>query len=342
MELTWHSHMNTPMNTHMNRRMKAHMTRTFRFTTLIAATALAVGVGTATTAATAYAQPDRQQRIDTTFAFNKSGWLDVGAVSGTIIVTGWTKQEARIVARIETGWFESSLSTSRITLNTRSERSSSRRNNRMSEAHIEISVPIGTRVMASTTSGDMRIRGTAAEVQAHAISGNVEVVDAADVVEVGTVSGDIRLERVRARTRINTTSGDLALDGITGDLEIHSTSSDMVIRRVESSDVRIGTTSGDISYDGTIDPKGQYEISTHSGDVRFSVPSNIGATLSLQSYSGDIDSAFPMTLQPGQIRRQRGRRMEFVVGGGGARVSITTFSGDITIERVSARSPREE
>ena len=69
----------------------------------------------------------------------------------------------------------------------------------------------------------------------------------------------------------------------------------------------------------------------------------MGATLSLQTYSGDIESAFPMTLQPGEnIRRQRGRRMEFTVGGGGARVSITTFSGDITIERGVARSTREE
>ena len=326
------------------------MIRTFRSSIALAAAALVGTIGApllgatlvAAPIATADAQSDQRKRVDTTFAFDKNGWLDVGAVSGTITVTGWTKQEARIVARIETGWFESSLSTSRITLNTRSERSSNRRNHRMSEAHIEISVPIGTRVMASTTSGDLRIRGTAAEVRVHAVSGNIEVADAADVVEVGTVSGDIRLDRIRGRTRIATTSGDLELDGITGDLEIHSTSSDMVLRRVESSDVRIGTTSGDITYEGTIDPKGRYEISTHSGDVKFSVPSNIGATLSLQSYSGDIDSAFPMTLQPGQIRRQRGRQMEFTVGGGGARVAITTFSGDITIERGAARSPNEE
>ena len=320
------------------------MIRTFRLSVARTAAALLAAALVAAPVVRAGAQPGQRQRqrIDTTFAFDKSGWLDVGAVSGTITVTGWTKQEARIVARIETGWFESSFSTSRITLNTRSERSSNRRNNRQSESHIEISVPIGTRVMASTTSGDLRIRGTAAEVRVHAVSGNIEVADATDIVEAGTVSGDIRLDRIRGRTRIATTSGDLELDTIIGDLEIRSTSSDMVLRRVESSDVRIGTTSGGITYEGTIDPKGRYELSTHSGDVKFSVPSNIGATLTLQSYSGDIDSAFPITLPPGQIRRQRGRQMEFTVGGGGARVAITTFSGDITIERGSARSPKEE
>jgi hypothetical protein len=45
---------------------------------------------------------------------------------------------------------------------------------------------------------------------------------------------------------------------------------------------------------------------------------------------------------PGQIRRQRPKRMEFSVAGGGARVTITTFSGGITIERGFARSSKEE
>jgi DUF4097 and DUF4098 domain-containing protein YvlB len=116
----------------------------------------------------------------------------------------------------------------------------------------------------------------------------------------------------------------------------------MKLRQIEASEVRIGTTSGDITYEGTVDPKGTYDLSTHSGDVKFAIPPNMGATLSLQSYSGDVESAFPMTLQPGQIRRQqRGRKMDFTVAGGGARVTITTFSGDITIERGFTRSNKE-
>ena len=282
------------------------------------------------------------QRIDTTFAVDRNAWLDVNFVSGTIVVTGWTRPDARIVGRTENGLFEGTFNRDRINLSVRTDRSS-RNRNRSGPAYVEISVPVGTRVMASTVSGGIRIRGTNAEVQANATSGNIEVVDATDRIVVGTVSGDIRLQRVRGRTRINSTSGDLELDALTGELEIRTVSSDMRIDRVVSSDVRIGTTSGDISYGGTIDPKGTYEISTHSGDVRFEVPSATGATLSLQTYSGDIESSFPMTLQPGEnLRRQRGRRMEFTIGDGGARVSITTFSGDITIARGFARGPGEE
>lgn len=322
--------------THLSRNTPAFARSTMA--ALIAATALGVTLGATPTAARAQSLG---QRIDTTFAVDRNAWLDVNVVSGTIIVTGWTRTDARIVARTENGVFEGTFRPDRIDLSVRTDRNS-RNRNRSGPSYVEISVPVGTRVMASTISGGVRIRGTNAEVQATAVSGSVEVVDAIDRIVVGTVSGDIRLERVRGRTRINSTSGDLELDSITGELEIRTVSSDMRIDRVVSSEVRIGTTNGDISYGGTIDPKGTYDISTHSGDVQFEVPSTTGATLSLQTFSGDIESSFPMTLQPGDLRRQRGRRMEFAIGDGGARVSITTFSGDITILRGSSRSPREE
>jgi len=293
----------------------------------------------------AAAQDRDARRIDTTFAFGRNGWLDVAIPSGTIIVHGWTRPEARVVGRVESGSLVTEISSSRIGLATRSDRSSSRNRSRSSghETVYEVTVPIGTRVMATSAGGDIRIRGTAGEVQATSAGGNIEVVDATDRITVQTVGGDIRVEKARGRVSIATTGGDLELDDIVGPLTVRAVSSDMRISRVESSDVRIGSTSGDITYEGTVDPKGIYELSTHSGDVGFAIPSGSGAILSLQTYNGEISSAFPMTLQPGEnLRRQRGRRMEFEIGGGGARVSITTFSGDITISRGFPRPGREE
>jgi len=287
------------------------------------------------------AQTIARNRIDTTFAFGRGGWLDVSSLSGNVVVTGWTRPEARVIARIERGTIEASLSDSRITLSPRPERNS-RSRNRIGEAYFEVSVPVGTRVMVTATAGDVRIRGTAAEVQATTAAGNIEVIDATDRIEIQSIAGDIRLERATGRVRIMTTSGDMTLSDIKGAIDIRAVSSDMELRRVESSDVRLGTTTGDLTYEGTVDPRGTYEFNTHSGDVRFAMPEGGSATLSLSTFNGDIQSAFPMLLQPGEnIAQRRGRRMEFAVGSGGARVTISTFSGDIIIERGYARSPRE-
>ena len=96
--------------------------------------------------------------------------------------------------------------------------------------------------------------------------------------------------------------------------------------------------SGDVTYDGTIDPSGRYQFRSHSGDVRLRIPSNVGARLSVETFSGTIDSAFPITLQPGDRSAGRPRRFDFTLGGGGASISLETFSSDITIERGDSRS----
>jgi len=288
--------------------------------------------------ATACAQTELRTRIDTTFAFNKSAWVDLSLVSGEIIVTGWTRQEARVVARLEReGQLETTLTSSRIYIRARARRG------RLGEGRYELMVPIGTRVQATSTSGDIQIRATAGEVQVNTTSGDVEVLDANDRIAIQTISGDVHAEKLAGRTRIGTTSGDLEIDDVTGDLNVHAVSSEIRLYHVKSSQVSVTTVSGDIEYAGTVDANGSYEFSTHSSDVRVELPSDAGATLELQTYSGEISSRFPMTLQPGD-RGRRGKRYDFTIGSGGAggaRVTIETFSGDITIER-GPRSGRGE
>ena len=284
----------------------------------------------------AHAQSTLRSRIDTTLAFNKGAWVDVGLISGDIIITGWTRPEAQISAHVQDGDLESSISASRISIHTRSRR------RRLGEARYELHVPIGTRVQASSISGDIRVTATAGEVQVNATSGAVEIIDATDRVSVSTVSGDIHLSRIRANTRIHTTSGDLEIDDVTGDLSIQSVSTDMRLRRIKSSRAHIETVNGSITYEGGIDAAGSYDFSTHSGDVVLKLPSSIGATLDLQTFSGDISSSFPLTLQPGERSRSKsGRKMQFTIGSGGARITAQTFSGDITIERNGRSNPEE-
>lgn len=308
------------------------MTR-FPRTTCVLFAALALGAASGGPA-TACAQRDVRSRIDTTFAFNKGAWVDLSLISGEIIVTGWTRPEARVIARLERdGYLDASLTSGRIRIETRS------RSRRLGEGRYELMVPIGTRVQASAVSGDIRITGTGGEVQASTTSGKVEVLDASERIEIGTVSGDVHAERLNGRAHLHATNGDIEANDITGELTAETVNGEIKLRSVKSSRVHAGTVSGEVTYEGTIDPAGTYEFNSHSGDVRLDIPSATSATLDLQTFSGSITSRFPIALQPGESS-QRGRRQQFTIGGGGARITIETFSGDITLER-GARSGRE-
>ncbi len=314
------------------------MSRITRFTTLIAGVVAVAAVAVMPSAARAQRDRDREPvRIDSTFAFEKGSWIDVSIASGEIIVTGWTRPEAKVYASIERGWIDAQLSSHRISMQTRSDRG------RSGEARIEIMVPIGTRVQANSASGGIRITGTDAEVEAGSISGAVEVIGASDRVSVHTVSGKLHAAKIRGRTRLGNTNSSIEAEDITGDLTAGSVSGRVTLTNIKSSHVSAETVSASVTYAGSIDPTGSYEFSTHSGNVHLEIPDNSAADLSLETFSGRISSAFPITLQPGDISAmaRHGKKMEFMIGKGGAHVTASTFSGNIIIDK-GGHMDREE
>jgi hypothetical protein len=306
-----------------------HVTRLTMFISAAAVAAVPV---------TARAQRDRElTRIDSTFSFDKGSWVDLSAISGEIIVTGWTRPEAKVYASIERGWIDAELSSHRITLQTRSDRG------HMGDARIEIMVPIGTRVQASGVSAKIRITGTDGEVEAGSVSGAIEVIGATDRITVHSVSGRVHAAKLRGRARLGTTNASIEAEDIVGDLSVGTVSGHITLTGVKSSHVSAETVSATVTYAGSIDAAGSYEFSTHSGNVHLEIPENSAADLALETFSGHISSAFPITLQPGDISAmaRHGKKMEFTIGKGGARISASTFSGNITIDR-GGHADREE
>lgn len=298
-----------------------HVTRIFN----LGRAAFAIAVCTAALAAAPRdAEAQRGKfRVDTTFAFGRSGLVDLAVTSGEIIVTGWTRPEARVIVISDRGPAEMQLSSGRITVTAR-----------RSEARVEVMVPVGSRVSTTASSGNLRITGTNGEVDAQTSSGDVEVTDANDRVSISAMTGNVHAARIHGRLRINGTSSDIDASDVTGDIETHTISGEIRLSRIVANQVRAETTSGEISYEGSMSPTGSYDFQAHSGEVRLNLPANVSANLQVQTYNGNITSRFPMTLQPGEpTSSRRGKKMNFTIGSGGARVTVATFSGDITIER---------
>lgn len=275
-----------------------------------------------------------QSKLDTTVALNASGTVDLSLISGEIRVTSWDRNQVRIVATSESGTLDLESSPSRVTLSMRSEG----RHGNVGDAQYQVTVPATARLLLRTVSGEITSRG-GAELEAHTVSGDLSVSDVKGRTTLETVSGELTGTGISGNVRANSVSGDVTLNTITGDIDAETVSGDVELTDVRSSSVRASSTSGDAHYQGTVDSKGRYDFQSHSGDVRLVLPANIGAQLSIETFSGDIDSDFPMTLLPGAQRSSgRPRHMEFRIGNGGAVISATTFSGDVTIERGSGRS----
>ena len=264
---------------------------------------------------------DGRGRVDTTFTFDKSGSVTVIVPNGDIVINGTSGNQLHVRGRDDED-VRLDVSSSRVMVQTSN-----------GSDGVELSVPQGVRVIAQSRSGDVTIRGTHGEVEAHATNGDVVIDDVVGQLDVGSLSGDITVSNVAGDGKIETTGGDVKLSNVRGSVDASTVSGDIQLRGVTSKDVRARTTSGDVTFDGFIDAAGRYEFSTHSGDVGLHIQRDASAQLTVSTWNGGIDSEFPIILRPGVhgIGSANSKHFTFEIGGGAARVSAETFSGDITI-----------
>src|SRR5688572_14499813 len=90
---------------------------------------------------------DYQSRIDTTFAFDKRGTVTLSLSSGEIVVTGWNRDQVRVRARSERSVVRMDASPARLSLDLSRPRGG--------DSRFEVTVPVGVRVSARATNGDI-------------------------------------------------------------------------------------------------------------------------------------------------------------------------------------------
>ena len=216
-----------------------------------------------------------------------------------------------------------------------------------------------------TVSGDGRLASLARLVTVETFSGNLEIADVRsdDVLTAETVSGRIDIERVRVprlqvksfggavalqgveshRVEVETVSGPVSFDGaLAADgryerLQVKSFGGAVALQRVESRRVEVETVSGSVTFDGPLLADGSYELQSHSGNILLTVPDGSGFELDAESFSGDLRSEVPILVVRGDTSRQtpvfRGgiRVIRGIAAAGGARLELSTVSGDVAI-----------
>ena len=272
-----------------------------------------------------------ESRIDSTFAFDKRGTVVLSVGTGEIMVTAWNRDQVRVRARSERSSIRMDATSARVSLDISRMRGG--------DTRFEVTVPIGTRVSARATSGDISVTGTKGSVDANTQNGDIMVEDVGERVDLRSMNGDIVARTIGGNIEVNTLSGEVMLTDVSGEVDATSVSGDLDLRNVVAKFVRARSTSGDITYDGAVDPAGRYELGSHAGSVYLTIPQNTGALLTVATYSGAIESDFPITLKPGEHGIGASKRFTFEIGKGDSRISAESFSGDITI-RSKARVQR--
>jgi hypothetical protein len=196
-------------------------------------------------------------------------------------------------------------------------------------------VPYEASAEIHSVSGDISATGVKGEVRAETVSGDVKGTGLTRLAAAKSVSGDVVLNNVES-------DGTLVLSAVSGDVtatnvkaravEVSAVSGDTVLTQCNADRAQVSTVNGDISYSGRLSKAGRYELKTHSGDI---VLHHQGSAFEVaaSTFSGDIkfDQPLPGTVKGNTQRYGPGRSVRGAVGGGGAYLELTTFSGDIIV-----------
>ena len=84
-----------------------------------------------------------------------------------------------------------------------------------------------------------------------------------------------------------------------------------------------------MTYAGTIREDGSYHFSSHNGTVTIALPDKVNASVSVSTFNGSFSSDFPVKSN----ETKHGKRFNFTLGNGSARIELESFQGEIELRR---------
>ena len=139
-------------------------------------------------------------------------------------------------------------------------------------------------------------------------------------VRAKSATGAITMQGASSDAGFSTVSGPIKIDGGSGE-------GASVFERT-----KIETVTGNINFAGNLDRSGTFDFDTHSGSIDIAIPDKTNASFSAVAIAGTIKNGVSRTA-PIVGRFGRGSELTTDTGDGGAKVSVRTFKGAVTLRR---------
>lgn len=288
--------------------------------------------------------PETTERITKTFKVGPNGSLDLGAISGDVIVNAGggdtiTVDAMKHVRSRNAEDARRQMENTNVTMAQSGSRVEVRVNyvGRDNHASVDFNVtaPAGTTLNVRSISGDVQVRNITGEVRMESVSGDVSATGTPNLAAIKTVSGDLELSGVSGQDTLNvsTISGDLQVRSVKArSINAESVSGGVSLTDVTCDRATVKSVSGDVEYAGPLTKNGRYELRSHSGDIRMTLPNDVGFELEANTFSGNVRSDLQVTTRTGDTGNRR-RGLRGTHGDGSVLLMLNTFSGDITVAK---------
>jgi len=271
-----------------------------------------------------------QRTVDVRRAVTSTASIRISGAFADLRIRGWSKDSIAITgtipsdARFDGGFLTSASGPSsgaKYYLETASG---------VPSGKLELRVPAGARVWAKSGSATIDVDGVTGGLDLNIIGGSVHVAGSPHDLTVESMDGSVAVDGSPAWVRLKTATGDIVLAGGSDDAGLTTVSGTIRVPVGRFERARIESVTGAVEFAGDVARGGSLDIDTHSGAIDLNAPRKIAADFDVASVAGTIENR--ITSRPALPGREgRGQEIGFTVGGGGARIYVRTFKGNIRL-----------
>ena len=269
-----------------------------------------------------------QQKIQRRIAVNPDVSVKVWIPSGSIRLVGWDRDSLVVEGTIGAGgtlYFGGAGSAAKFGV----------------EDATGVNPSIGTMLVAYLPRGArVSVRSVTGSIEATDISGafntvggDIRISGTAQEVNAEAMDGDVRIDAAAPHVRARTASGSLTVGGRSEDIAASTVSGAMTVETRGIVQGRFESVTGSITLGARLDRGAGIEIDNHSGSVELRLQSPLAGDLDLTSVTGKITNGLDKRL-PVAGSKGKGQELKLDTGRAGPSITVRTFKGPIVLRRV--------
>jgi DUF4097 and DUF4098 domain-containing protein YvlB len=269
-----------------------------------------------------------QKKVDRKIPLGMEGAIRIVNMVGSVVVHGWNKDTLMVRGTLGPGdnfFMGGSYTGAKMFVESANERDPK-------PARLEVWVPSRVRLWVKTATASIDVSGVDGGLDLYVVSGAIDVTGNPRELNAEAIDGDIHITGSPSWVRAKSASGTIVFQGASGDAAFSTVSGAVKVDGGIFERSKIETVTGNISFAGRLDRSGAFDFDTHSGTVDIAIPDKTPASFSVVTIAGSITNNLSRN-SPIPGRFGRGAELTMDVSDGGAKVSVRTFKGPVTLRR---------
>jgi DUF4097 and DUF4098 domain-containing protein YvlB len=258
-----------------------------------------------------------------------SGKVTIENMSGSVKVTGWDRAEVQVKGTLGEG---AELSFDGGENQTSIEVEAEHGNPMGIKSDLEVFVPAGSSVSIEGFAASISVAGVTGSVSAETVNGSITQTGAAKGVELQSVNGTIEVTKASGRIQAEAVNGAVTVRDASGEIEASTVNGKLLVTGGSFDRAALESVSGGVRFEAGLSAKATLSVESVSGSVELFFPAGFGAEFSVSTFSGAITNE----LGPAAEKSSRWtpeKELSFTTGSGGARVTVETLSGAVSIRK---------